>query len=324
MPVVTVLGATGTQGGGVCQALLSHPDWTIRGVTRNPSSEAAKALDAKGVEVVRADLDDEASLAMAFEGASAVFCVSNFGELSAIKSSLEEAAAYETGQLIRAAKAAAASSTLEHFVLSALPPVEGLSKGRFKAPHLDSKHHALEYIDQNLPELAPKTTAIWLGWYASSFLNPLFKPHFLPNIGKYLWFLPSKADALLPSAGDAGANAGTVAKAVLEHPEKTKEKIVPVVAEHIPVTIALEAWEKVTGKSAIYGEVSDAHFEKTFEPWGTEMVNQLRFSEQFPRWDVLFPKRTVTIEQLGIQDQIVGTEGGLVFIKETAGLEQLI
>ncbi|KAH7276263.1 hypothetical protein B0J15DRAFT_458381 [Fusarium solani] len=114
------------------------------------------------------------------------------------------------------------------------------------------------------------------------------------------------------------------AKAVIEHPEKTKGKIVPVVAEHIPVTTALEAWEKVTGKSAIYGEVSDAHFEKTFGPWGTEMVNQLPFSEQFPRWDALFPERTVTIEQLGIQDQIVGAEGGLSSIKKTAGLEQLI
>ncbi|KAJ4239328.1 hypothetical protein NW757_012848, partial [Fusarium falciforme] len=127
-----------------------------------------------------------------------------------------------------------------------------------------------------------------------------------------------KADALLPSAGDAGANAGTVVKAVLEHPEKTKGKIVPVGAEHIPVTTALEAWEKVTGKSAIYGEVSDAHFEKTFEPRRTEMVNQLRFSEQFPRWNALFPERTATI------DQIIGNEGGLGSIKKRAGLEQLI
>jgi hypothetical protein len=54
------------------------------------------------------------------------------------------------------------------------------------------------------------------------------------------------------------------------------------------------------------------------------MVNQLPFSEQFPRWDALFPERTVTIEQLGIQDQIVGAEGGLSSIKKTAGLEQLI
>ncbi|KAM6538153.1 hypothetical protein FALCPG4_000038 [Fusarium falciforme] len=106
--------------------------------------------------------------------------------------------------------------------------------------------------------------------------------------------------------------------AVLEHPEKTKGKIVPVGAGHIRVTTALEAWEKVTGKSAIYGEVSDAHFEKTFGPWRTEMVNQLRFSEQFPRWNALFPERTATI------DQIIGNEGGLGSIKKRAGLEQLI
>lgn len=43
------------------------PGWTLRAVTRNPESEAAKKLTEQGIEVVQADFDDETSLEKAFE-----------------------------------------------------------------------------------------------------------------------------------------------------------------------------------------------------------------------------------------------------------------
>jgi uncharacterized protein YbjT (DUF2867 family) len=66
--IIAVTGATGAQGGGVVNVMKKTPGWKVRAVTRNPDSDAAKALAADGsVEVVRADFDDEASLAKAFE-----------------------------------------------------------------------------------------------------------------------------------------------------------------------------------------------------------------------------------------------------------------
>ena len=80
--IITVIGATGAQGGGLCNAILSDPGggFTCRAVTRDPGKDNAKALAARGAEVVAADLDDVESLKSAFEGAHGVYCVTNFWE----------------------------------------------------------------------------------------------------------------------------------------------------------------------------------------------------------------------------------------------------
>ncbi len=72
--LVVVFGATGRQGGSVVSSLLAVNKnsntgklYTIRAVTRNPSSEKGKALTAQGVEVVAGDMDDYNSVLKAFE-----------------------------------------------------------------------------------------------------------------------------------------------------------------------------------------------------------------------------------------------------------------
>lgn len=65
--LLTVIGATGIQGGSVIAAALKSGDWRIRGVTRNVNSDASKALASKGVEMVLADWNDEKTLVKAFE-----------------------------------------------------------------------------------------------------------------------------------------------------------------------------------------------------------------------------------------------------------------
>src|SRR5262245_27983878 len=80
--IIAVVGATGTQGGGLCQAILSDPSggFAVRDVTRDPSKEKGTALAAKGAEVVRANLDDVESLKKAFSSAYGVYGVTNFWE----------------------------------------------------------------------------------------------------------------------------------------------------------------------------------------------------------------------------------------------------
>jgi uncharacterized protein YbjT (DUF2867 family) len=55
--VIAVVGATGAQGGGLCQAILDDPNggFACRAVTRDPQKGQAKALAARGAEVVKAD-----------------------------------------------------------------------------------------------------------------------------------------------------------------------------------------------------------------------------------------------------------------------------
>ncbi|RAR98630.1 NmrA/HSCARG family protein [Ensifer adhaerens] len=69
---ILVTGATGKQGGAVVAALL-QAGRAVRAMTRNPQSSAAQALAAQGVEVVKGDFNDTASLDAALAGVDGVF-----------------------------------------------------------------------------------------------------------------------------------------------------------------------------------------------------------------------------------------------------------
>ncbi|KAG8779971.1 NmrA-like domain-containing protein 1 [Serendipita sp. 398] len=76
-PIIVVFAATGKSGAGMVEAILKDGTFQARAITRNPESSSAKALAAKGVEVVKADLSDPSTLAPAMEGAYGVFGVTD-------------------------------------------------------------------------------------------------------------------------------------------------------------------------------------------------------------------------------------------------------
>src|SRR2546425_12669625 len=76
---ILVTGVTGHQGGAVARALQSS-GFHLRGLTRKPESEQAATLARDGVDVVKGDLDDEATLRRALTGAWGVFGVQNTWE----------------------------------------------------------------------------------------------------------------------------------------------------------------------------------------------------------------------------------------------------
>lgn len=82
--VFVVFGATGNQGGSVINAVLGDPktanEFKIRGITRDPSKPNAKALEARGVECVAADIDNKDQIRAAFQGAYAIFAMTNYWE----------------------------------------------------------------------------------------------------------------------------------------------------------------------------------------------------------------------------------------------------
>lgn len=143
--IIAVVGATGTQGGGLVRAILARPDgeFTARAITRNPDSDAARALAAQGVEVVQADLDDEASLVTAFTGAAGAFCVTNFWEHFSPAKEYDQA-----GRMARAA----ATANVAHVVWSTLEDTRRFIpldddrmptlQEHYKVPHYDAKGEA--------------------------------------------------------------------------------------------------------------------------------------------------------------------------------------
>lgn len=177
--LIVVIGATGGQGGGVASRFSKDPAWKVRGVTRNLSSDKAKALISKGIEMVQANTNDEESLVRAFQGATAIFAFTdyydhffNHGAAASMK--------MEAARGISLAKAAAKTPTLEHYIWSTLPLTSALSQGKVIVPHFEGKAAVDVYIKEHLPDLLAKTTfTIFTIFAANMHLYPIFRPIYL-------------------------------------------------------------------------------------------------------------------------------------------------
>ena len=162
--IIAVVGATGAQGGGLVDAILndSAGGFAARALTRKPDGDKAKALAARGAEVVHADLDDVESLTRAFEGAYGAYCVTNFWELFSPEKEMAQARNLAT---------AASRAGLKHVVWSTLEdtrldvPLEDdrmpTLMGRYKVPHFDAKGES----DHFFTELGVPTTFFRVSFY---------------------------------------------------------------------------------------------------------------------------------------------------------------
>lgn len=79
-PLFLITGATGKQGGAAIRHLIKSGA-SIRALTRKPEGDRAKALRKMGVEVVKGNLKDKASLDAATQGVTGLFAVTNFWEI---------------------------------------------------------------------------------------------------------------------------------------------------------------------------------------------------------------------------------------------------
>ena len=140
--VIAVLGATGAQGGGLVKSILedSTSEFKVRALTRNATSESAKALSDMGAEVVEVDLDNYESLVKSFSGAYGVYAVTFFWEHFSPEK--------EISQVESIAKAAKETG-VEHVVWSTLEDTrkwvslddESMPtlNEKYKVPHFDGK-----------------------------------------------------------------------------------------------------------------------------------------------------------------------------------------
>ncbi|KAH7247303.1 uncharacterized protein BKA55DRAFT_595001 [Fusarium redolens] len=183
--LIVIVGATGNQGGSVASVFLGEPGWTVRALTRNTSSVKYQALAARGAEVVQADIDTPATLSAAFEGADAIFAVSDFWGLYSDPTNKDKAkpgqplnvwaGEHETQQLKNIIDAADKVPNLERFILSSLSNATKWSKGKYThVYHFDSKAKAADYGRETYPDLWAKTSIYQPGLFLSNYtLNGL-------------------------------------------------------------------------------------------------------------------------------------------------------
>ena len=223
--IVAVVGGTGAQGGGVVNALLERGRFGVRVLSRSASSEKARALKEKGVQVVQADLADAASLKDAFAGVHGVFLVTNFWDPA---TGPEEA--HRAKIAIDAAKAAG----VDHLVWSTLPNVKQLSGGEFEVAHFTGKAMA----DEHVAEAGfAHHTFVEAPMYFQNFKGML-GPQPLPD-GRRGWAVPMDPDLRVIHAGDVN-DVGRVVARAFEQPEQAGA------GERLAVAPGLTSWAELT------------------------------------------------------------------------------
>lgn len=192
-----VVGATGKQGSATARALLDAGA-PVRALVRDPGSKGGERLAGWAAELVRADLDDPASLRAAFTGVQGVFAMTTFtGEGGTEEEVLHGAAIAD----------AALAAGVPHVVYSSV----GGAERRTGVPHFESKRR----VEEHLEGLALRTTFIRPTFFMENLSGPMAPEE---EDGAVVVRLPLPAGVPLQMV--AVADVGAAAATALLHPER--------------------------------------------------------------------------------------------------------
>ena len=275
--IIAVVGATGVQGGGLARAILADPGsgFSVRAITRDPNKDNAKALAAKGAEVVSANLDDVESLKKAFAGAHGVFGVTNFWEhFSAEK---EKA---QAKNIADAAKAAGVKhvvwSTLEDTrqFMSADDKRMPMLQEKYRVPHFDAKAEANAFFS-GVPSTMLNTSFYWDNLYMFG-LAPK-----KGDDGVYAWAFPMGNAKL---AGIAGEDIGKCALGIFKAGDRYIGKTVGIAGEFLTIDQMGQSLAKNLGLGTVkYNAVEPDVYRSWGFPGADEMGNMFQADRDFEK-----------------------------------------
>jgi uncharacterized protein YbjT (DUF2867 family) len=284
--VIAVIGSTGSQGGGLCRAILDDPSggFACRAITRDPSKEKATALAAKGAEVVAADLDDVESLKKAFAGAHGVYAVTNFWEhFSAEK---------EKAQAKNIAEAAKAAG-VKHVIWSTLEDTRKLMspddtrmpflQEKYRVPHFDAKAEADAYFE-GLPATFLVTSFYW---------DNLYMFGMAPKNSS--WAFPMGNAKM---AGIAAEDIGKVAYGIFKAGDEYIGKTVGILSEALTIPEMGDKLSAVLGIPPIHYHAAEADEYRGYGfPGADEMGNMFQVYRDFEK-EVLGARSAETARSL--------------------------
>ena len=274
--IIAVVGATGAQGGGLVRAILAdrNGEFTVRALTRNPDSDKARALAAAGAELVRADLDDQASLERAFAGAHGVFALTNFWEHFSPEKELAQA-----GNQARAAKAGG----VHHVIWSTLEDTRRwvplgddrlpTLQGRYKVPHFDAKGEA----DQIFRVLGVPTTFLLTAFYWDNLIHFGAGPQKGAD-GRLAISFPL-GDKKLPAI--AVEDIGKAAYAIFKRGDEFINRTVGIAGEHLSGQEMAAALSRALGREIVYNAVTPETYRGFGFPGADDLGNMFQFKRDF-------------------------------------------
>jgi uncharacterized protein YbjT (DUF2867 family) len=283
--IIAVIGSTGSQGGGLVNAILADPNggFAARAITRDPSKDKAKALAAKGAEVVQADIDDVESLKKAFAGAHGVYGVTNFWEHFSAEKEKQQAK-----NIAEAAKAAGVKhviwSTLEDTrqFMAADDKRMPILQEKYRVPHFDAKAEADAFF-KDVPTTFLLTTFYW---------DNLFMFGLAPKKneqGTYQWAFPMGQKKL---AGIAVEDIGKTAYGIFKAGNQYIGKKVGIYGEALTIEEMGKKLASALGLPSVYYHAAEADEYRGYGfPGADEMGNMFQYYRDFD--DKFFALRDV-------------------------------
>lgn len=274
--VIAVTGATGAQGGGLVRAITADPagGFTARAVTRDPDSAKARALAGLGAELVQADLDDQASLARAFDGAYGAYCVTNFWEHFSPDKEIAQA---------RNLAGAARTAGVGHVIWSTLEdtrqwvPLEDdrvpTLSGQWKVPHFDGKGVA----DAVFAAAGVPTTWLRTSFYWDNFIYFGMGPR-QDGTGGYVITFPL-GDRRLPAI--AAEDIGRCAYGIFRAGEEYVGQTVGIMGEALTGTEMARALSGALGVDVRYDAVPADTYRSFGFPGAEDLGNMFQINRDF-------------------------------------------
>ena len=271
--IIAVVGASGAQGGGLVRSILADRDgpYGVRAITRDPASDAARALAAAGAEVVAADLGDPGSVRRAFEGAYGAYCVTFFWAHMSPEREHEEA---------RTMANAARDAGLEHVVWSTLEdsrrfiplddPRMPTLMGRYKVPHFDAKGEA----DQLFRDAGVPTTFLLTSFYWDNLIHFGMAPRRAAD-GVLEFALPM-GDRRLP--GIAAEDIGRCAHGIFRRGAGWAGRTVGIAGEHLGGAEMAMKLGRALGEPVRYVAVPFDVFRGLGFPGADDLGNMFQFN----------------------------------------------
>ncbi len=274
--IIAILGATGAQGGGLARAILADPDrgFAVRALTRNPDSDAARALADAGAEVVKADVADPGSLKRAFEGAYGAYCVTFFWDHFSPE---------KEAQSIRNMAEAAKAAGLKHVIWSTLEdsrdfiPLDDdrmpTLQEKYKVPHFDEKGSG----DAAFAELGVPTTYLLTTYYWDNLVHFGGHPQ-RGDDGRLVFVLPMGAEKL---PGIAAEDIGKAAYGIFRKGDSMVGRRIGIAGEHLSGPEMAEALTRALDEPV-------SHFSPPFDvyrafdfPGADDLGNMFQFYHDF-------------------------------------------
>jgi len=222
--VVLVTGGTGSQGGATVTHLLAAKKVRVRVLTRSLESPKAKSLAARGVELVKGDFEDVASLRTALAGVSAAFSVQQWTEKGGT------AAEELNGK--RFADAVKVSGS-PHLVYSSAEGVERKSG----LGHYESKWA----IEQHIRDLKLPATILRPVGFMDTLGVPAMQRGMYLGMFRANWGVSHRVQFV------ATYDIGWFAARALEDPERYAGRVIPLAGDELNVADIIRTFKTVTG-----------------------------------------------------------------------------